>query len=50
MSTLERDPYAEGLDAAHSGSSGATCPYSYDSADGELWLQGFEAGGGDCYD
>lgn len=43
----DKDPYAEGLEAAESGLSSATCPYEYDTPDGDEWLKGYQDGGGD---
>lgn len=43
----QSDPYAEGMDAAHKGQSAATCPYEYNTREGQDWLIGFEDGGGD---
>lgn len=43
----DKDPYAEGMEAAHSGKHAADCPYGFSTPDGEEWLKGFEDGGGD---
>lgn len=47
MTDTTKDPYAEGMDAAHKGGMAAECPYDYSSADGQEWMRGFEDGGGD---
>jgi len=40
------DPYAEGMEAAHSGQSAAHCSYQYGTHEGDEWLRGFQDGGG----
>ena len=40
------DPYAQGVEAAHTNQSQAHCPYGYDTPEGEQWVQGYLDGGG----
>ncbi len=42
----KRDPYTEGVEAAHTNKMAADCPYSFSSPSGEQWLKGYEDGGG----
>ena len=43
----ENDPYAEGVEAAHTGKMMADCPYQYGTPDGDKWCAGYEDGGGE---
>jgi hypothetical protein len=39
----DKDPYAEGVEAAHKGKIIAHCPYPFGSVEANEWIDGFES-------